>query len=105
LSDFIVLYFVGLSFALVFATLVVRGRLEKSLKLTYNSTNASAGQGYSLSVALLEAEIARLALSDIQRRLRTKHSVQQFPARDLSFVNPRKKIPVALDGSAARRRV
>jgi hypothetical protein len=95
LYDFVFLYLVGLAIALAFAFLVVRGRLERLIKSSYNVTNTSASQGHSLSVAILEAEIARLALSDIQGRLRMKHSVQQFSIRENPSLNYRKKIPVA----------
>jgi hypothetical protein len=103
LYDFVIFYLLVLAIAVPLAILMVRGRLERSLKSSYNLTNTSALQGYSLSVAFLEAEIARLALSDIQRRLRTKHSAQQFSARETSSVTPR--TPTALGGSAARWRV
>ena len=105
LVDFAVCYLLGLAIAVPLAILVVRGRLERSLKSSSHFTNTSASQGYNLSVALLEAEIARLALSDIQRRLRTKHSEQQFSTRETSSITARKRTAVALDGSAARRRV
>jgi hypothetical protein len=98
LYDFAILYLLGLAIALTVAILVVRGRLERLLKSHYNPT--SANQGHNLSVALLEAEIARLALSDIQIRLRTKHAAQQSSAQDTSSVTARK--PAPLGGSAAR---
>jgi hypothetical protein len=93
LYDFVILYLLMLATAVPFALLVVRDRLERLLKSS-NRPN-TAHQGYSLSVALLEAEIARLALSDIQRRLRTKHSVQQFSARETSSITARKRTAVA----------
>jgi hypothetical protein len=105
LFDFGFFYLLMLAIAVPVAILVVQGRLERSLRSSYNSTDTSGSQGFSLSVALLEAEIARLALSDIQqRRLRTKHSTQQFAARETSSVVPRKRTPAALGGSAARWR-
>jgi hypothetical protein len=105
LSDLVSLYLLGLGIAFAVAVFLVRGHLERLLKSTYNSTSSSASQGYSLSVAILEAEIARLALSDIQRRLRTKHSAQQYYARETSSLNTRQRTTAALGGSAARSRV
>lgn len=78
LSDFVILYLLGLVVALAVAIFVVRGRLLRLLNLSYHANNNSATQGYSLSIAIFEAEIARLALSDIQRRLRAKDLVQQL---------------------------
>ena len=92
LNDFVILYLLLLAAAVPFAILVVRSRLKLLL------TGISDGQGYSLSAALLEAEIARLALSDIQRRLRTKHAAQQFSAPDTSSVPARKRTHAALGG-------
>lgn len=103
LYDFAVLYLSGLAIALAVAILVVRGRLERSLKSNYNPT--SANQGHNISVALLEAEIARLALTDIQRRLRMNHSAQQFSARETSSMAARKRTSAVSGGSAARWRV
>jgi len=100
LYDFFIFYLLVLAIAVPLAILVVRGRLQRLLMSSYSLTNTSARQGYSLSVALLEAEIARLALSDIQRRLRTKHSAQQFSARETSSVTPR--TPAALWTEALR---
>jgi hypothetical protein len=102
LSDFVLLYLLALTIALMVAIFVVRGRLEQSLKLSHNLTNTSVNQGYNLSIAILEAEIARLALSDIQRRLRAKHLVQQLIAGDTSSETAgerRVRVPLA----AARR--
>jgi hypothetical protein len=90
LNDFVILYLLLLAVAVPFAILVVRNRLKLLLiKSSDHLTGISEGQGYSLSAALLEAEIARLALSDIQRRLRTKHAAQQFSLRDTSSVTAR----------------
>jgi hypothetical protein len=105
LSDLISLYLLGLGIALAAAVFLVRGHLERLLKSSYNLTSSSASQGYGLSVAILEAEIARLALSDIQRRLRTKHLAQQPSARETSTAIARKRTAVASAGSAARWRV
>jgi hypothetical protein len=105
LYDFVFLYLVGLAIALAFAFLVVRDRLERLIKSSYNVTNTSASQGFNLSVAILEAEIARLALSNIQQRLRTKHSVQQFSRRETPSVSTRERTAMALGGSAARCRI
>lgn len=91
LYDFMILYLLGLAMAFTVAMFVVRGRLERLLKSSYNLTNSSASQGYGLSVAILEAEIARLALSDIQRRLRTKHLLQQLSAGETSSATARKR--------------
>jgi hypothetical protein len=91
LYDFIIFYLSALAISATLAILMVRGRLERSLKSSYNLTNTSVSQGYSRSVAHLEAEIARLALSDMQRRHRTKHFAQQFSARETSSVTARKR--------------
>jgi hypothetical protein len=99
LNDFVILYLLLLAAAVAFALLVVRNRLKLLLiKSSDHLTGISEGQGYSLSAALLEAEIARLALSDIQRRLRTKHAAQQFSLRDTSPVTARKRTHAALGG-------
>jgi hypothetical protein len=98
LNDFVILYLLLLAVAVPLALLIVRGRLKLLLiKSSVHLTGISERQGYSLSAALLEAEIARLALSDIQRRLRTKHAAQQFSLRDTS-VTARKRTPAALGG-------
>ena len=80
LQDFVMLYLSALAIAVSFAILVVRNRLELLLKSSDDLTYISAGQRHSLSAALLEAEIARLALSDIQRRQQANHLAQQFSA-------------------------
>ena len=83
LYDFVILYLLVLAVVVPLATLIVRHRLKlKLIKSSDHLTGISDGQGYSLSAELLEAEIERLALSDIQRRLRAKHAAQQFSARD-----------------------
>ena len=103
LYDFVILYLLALATAVLFAILVVRTRLKLLLKKSSDHlTGISAGQGYSLSAALLEAEIARLALSDIQKRLRAKHSAQRFSVRETSSVTAHKRTPGALGESAAR---
>lgn len=85
LFDFVMLYSMGLAIAIAVAVLVVRGRLERSLRLTYNFAKSPASQGYNLSVAILEAEIARLALSDIQRRISgAAFGAAARPPRDLA---------------------
>ena len=102
LFDFVVLYLLVLTLAIPFAMLVVRNRLKRLLiKSSDHLTGSSASQGYSLSAALLEAEIAMLALTDIQKRLRTKHSAQQISAREASSIAARKRTPAALGGSVA----
>jgi hypothetical protein len=105
LYDFVMLYLLALAIAVPFAILVVRNRLQSMLiKSSDHLAGTSAGQGHSLSAALLEAEIAMLALSDIQRRRRTQHLMQQFSVRqetssvDESQMTARKQTPV----SAAR---
>jgi hypothetical protein len=109
LQDFVMLYLLALAMAVSFAILVVRDRLKRMLiKSSDHLAGTSAGQGHSLSAALLEAEIAMLALSDIQRRLRTNHLAQQFAVHqgtsssDKSRMTARKQTPAALDGIAAR---
>jgi hypothetical protein len=103
LYDFVVLYLLALATAVSFAILVVRTHLKRLLKKSSDHvTGISAGQGYSHTAALLEAEIARLALSDMQKRLRAKHSAQQFSVRETSSVTAHKRTPAALGGSAAR---
>jgi hypothetical protein len=108
LHDFVMLYLLALAMAVSFAVLVVRNRLLLLLKSSDDLTDTSAGQGPSLSATLLEVEIAILALSDIQRRLRTNHLAQQFSAHqgtssiDKSQMTARKQTPAALGGSAAR---
>jgi hypothetical protein len=105
LYDFVTLYLLVLAIAVLVAILVVRDRLERSLKSSYNSARLSAKQGYEISIALLEAEIARLALTDIQRQRRMKHSAQQFSARETPSGAARERTTAASGGSAARWRV
>jgi len=106
LYDFVILYLLALTIAVSLAILVVRTRFKLLLKKSSDRlTGISAGQGYSLSPALLEAEIARLArlaLSDMQKQLRAKHSAQQFSVRETSSVTAHKRTPAALGESAAR---
>ena len=71
------LYLLALALAVSYAILVVRNRLELLLKSSDDLTDISAGQGHSQSAALLEVEITRLALGDIQRRRQTNHLAQQ----------------------------
>ena len=107
LHDFIFLYLLALAIAVLFAILVVRNRLHLLLKSSEDLIDTSAGQEYSLPAVLFEVETAILALTDIQRRLRTDHLAQQFSARqatpsfDESQMTARKRTPVALSGSAA----
>jgi hypothetical protein len=109
LHDFVMLYLLPLAIAVSFAILVVRNRLLLLLKTSDDLTDTSAGQGHSLSATLLEVEMAILALSDIQRRLRTNHLAQQFSALqgtspvDKWQMTARMQTPAALGGSAARR--
>ena len=91
LGDFLVLYSLGLAVALIVAIFVVRGHLERLLNSSYDLSNSTVSQGYGLSIAILEAEIARLALTDIQRRLRAKHFVQQLIAGESSSATAPKK--------------
>lgn len=104
LYDFVVLYSLALATAVSFAILVLRTHFKRLLKKSFDhETGISAGQGYSHTAALLEAEIARLALTDMQKRLRAKHSAQQFSVRETSSVTAHKRTPgAALGGSAAR---
>jgi hypothetical protein len=102
LHDFIILYLLALAIAVSFAILVVRNRLHILLK------SSDVGQEYNLSAMLFEVETAILALTDIQRRLRTNHLAQQFsahqatPSVDESQMTARKRTPAALGGSTAR---
>ena len=98
--DFVIWYLLVLAIAVPFAILVVRNRLKLLLIKSYDHLTGSSA--YSLSAALLEAEIAMLALSEIQKRLRTKHSAQQISTREASSVTARNRTPGALGGSAAR---
>ena len=101
--DFLILYLLALATAVSFAILVVRTHLRLLLrKSSDHLIDISVGQGYSHTVALLEAEIARLALSARQKRLQAKHSAQQFSVRETSSVTAHKRTPVALGGRAAR---
>jgi hypothetical protein len=101
LYDFVILYLLALAIAVSFAILVVRTRLILLLKKSSDRlTGISAGQGYSHTAALLEAEIARLALSDMQKRLRAKHSAQRFSVRETSSVTAHKRTPAVLGESA-----
>ena len=60
---------------------------------------------HDLSIAILETEIARLALNDIQTRLRTKHLTQQLSTREISPAAPvRKRMAPASRGNAVRWR-
>jgi hypothetical protein len=108
LLDFIILYLLALAIAVSFAILVVRNRLHLLLKSSDDLIDTSAGQEYSLSAMLFEVETAILALTDIQRRLRTNLLAQQFsahqatPSVDESQMTARKRTPAALGGSAAR---
>jgi hypothetical protein len=109
LYDFVIFYLLVLAVAVPFAILVVRNRLKRMLiKSSDHLAGTSAGQGHSLSAALLEAEIAMLALSDIQRRLRTNHLAQRFAVHqgtsstDKSRMTARKQTPTALGRIAAR---
>jgi hypothetical protein len=108
LYDFVMLYLLALALAISFAILVVRDRLQLLLKSSSDFTDTPAGQAQSLSATLLEVEIAVLALSDIQRRLRRNHFAQQFSAHqetssvDESQMTARKQAPAAFGGSAAR---
>jgi hypothetical protein len=106
LYDFVILYLLLLAVAVPFALLIVRNRLKRMLiKSSDHLADTSAGQGHSLSAALLEAEIAMLALSDIQRRLRTKHLAQQFTVHqgnsssDKSRMTARKQTPAVGEGA------
>jgi hypothetical protein len=107
LHDFVMLYLLALAIAVSFAILVVRNRLHLLLKSSDDLIDASAGHGHGLSATLLEVETAILALTDMQRRLRTNHLAQQFSGQGTSSVDEsqmtaREQTPAALGGSAAR---
>ena len=103
--DFVMLYLLALAIAVSFAILVVRNHLHLLLKSSDDLIDTSE---YSLSATLLEVETAMLALSDIQRRLRMNHLVQQLAVHqgtsssDKSRMTARKQTLAALGGSAAR---
>ena len=80
LQDFLLLYLLVLALAVSFAVLIVRNRLELLLKSSGELNQFADDQVNSLSSAILEAEIARLALSDIQVRLQRQRSEQQTSA-------------------------
>jgi hypothetical protein len=108
LHDFVMLYLLALAIAVSFAFLVVRNPLQLLLKSSDDLTDTSTSQGHSQLAALLELDIARLAHSDTQKRLRTNHLAQQFSAHqgtssvDESQMTARKQTPAAGGGSAAR---
>ena len=108
LNDFVMLYLLALAIAVSFSLLVVRGRLLQILKSSDDLIGTSNGQGRDLSIALLEAEIAGLALSDVQSRLRMNRMAEQFSAHqgsssvDRSQVTARKQAPASMGGSVAR---
>jgi hypothetical protein len=74
--DLVVLYLLVLIFAASLAILFVRDRLKISLMNSSFDLNISAGQDYSLSAALLEADAAWLALAEIQALLQKNHFQQ-----------------------------
>jgi hypothetical protein len=104
LYDFVMLYLLVLAVAVPFAILVVRNRLKLLLIKSSSDhlTGISAGEGYSLSAALLEAEIARLALSKYkdgsERSMRRSSSLPETPRPSLLA----SEHSAALGGSAAR---
>jgi hypothetical protein len=86
LYDFVMLYLLALAIAVSLAILFVRKRLEPKLrslglKSTGDLTDTS-GQVDSLSAALLEAEVVRLALDDIQRQIRTNQLAKRLSAHN-----------------------
>jgi hypothetical protein len=93
LHDFVMLYLLALAIAVLFAILVVRNRLQLLLKS---------------SATFLEVEIARLALSEIQRRMRTDHLAQRFSIHqgtssdDELKMTAHKQTPAALGGGVRR---
>ena len=93
LHDFVMLYLLALVIAVSLAILVVRNRLELSLKSSDDLTDTSAGKGLSLSATLLEVEDAMRALGDIHRRLRTNYLAQQFSAHQ--GTSPVSSVPVS----------
>jgi hypothetical protein len=109
LYDFLMLYLLVLAVAVPLAILVVRNRLRLMLiKSSDHLADSIVRQKYNLAAALLEAEIGKLVLSDIQRRLRTKHFAQPFSAHqgtssvDKSQMTARKQIPAAVGVRAAQ---
>jgi hypothetical protein len=102
LYDFIMLYLLALALAVSFAILVVRKRLELLLKSSDDLADISAGQRHSLSAVPLEVEIKRLALGDIQRRLRTNH-LAQFPAHQGTSSVDKSQMTAPNRGSSAAR--
>ena len=78
LNDFLMLYLSALAIAVSLSILFVRDRLELLLiRSSVDLTDISAGEGYSLSAALLEADAAWLALAEIKALLQTNHFEQQ----------------------------
>jgi hypothetical protein len=100
LYDFVMLYLLALAIAVSFAILFVRKRLELKLKSSDDLTDIS-GQEDSLSAALLEAEVARLALGDIQRRMRTNQLAKQFSAHQWTSSVDKSQMTAANQGGSA----
>jgi hypothetical protein len=77
LQTYLLLYFVTLFNAVLFAVLVVRNLLLKS-----SDASDDAAQKFDLSATLREVESAMLALGDIHRRLRTEYLDQHFAVHE-----------------------
>jgi hypothetical protein len=76
LYDFVLLYLLALTIAVSFAILVVRRRLELSLKSSDELIKMPAAQRRRLSALLIEVENAMFERGDAHRRLRTNYLAQ-----------------------------
>jgi hypothetical protein len=74
LYDFVLLYLLALTIAVSFAILVVRRRLELSLKSPDELIEMPAAQRRRLYALLIEIENAMFDRGDAHRRLRTQHA-------------------------------
>ena len=81
LYDFVLLYLLALTIAVSFAILVVRRRLELSLRLSDELIEIPAAQRRRLSALLIEIENAMFDRGDAHRRLRTNYLAPQHHAR------------------------
>jgi hypothetical protein len=78
LYDFVGLYVFVLAAAISFANLVFRNHLRLLLMQLNNPADTCFDQQYDLSSTLLQVESAIVALSEIQRRLRTSDLAEQL---------------------------
>ena len=76
LYDFVLLYLLALTIAVSFAILVVRRRLELSLRLSDELIKMPAAQRRRLSALLIEVENAMFERGDAHRRPRTNYLAQ-----------------------------